>query len=463
MPELPEVETVRRELLISVQNKKIEHVVLLRQKNVKAEPRAFIEGLEGATIIDVNRKGKCLRFDLDNGYSFYSHLRMEGKYFLRHQGDSYDKFDLLVIDFTDGTSLRYNDVRKFGTFHLGLTKDAEVNGPFSEIGPEPFNLSGKELKEAFSKRNIPVKVALLDQPIISGIGNIYDSEILFASKIDPMTKACDLTLAQCDTIIEEARRILNRAIEAGGTTIKSFHHGDNIDGMFQLELQAYGKEGEPCPSCGHPIKRAILGGRSSYYCPICQRQKDTKLVLGITGPIHAGKSTGAAYFKERGYLHFDADLVASSLYERKSCQKKIAALLGEGAYIDGKLNRDYIRDTLNKSKAKKQALEKYLYPLVKKEAERFIAKAPKGSKILLDVPLLFPSHIDELCTYTILIDSPLEQRIARLEKEGRPTEALVRLNQEYPLEQAKKKADYIVRNDAGVGEFLAKLESLKLS
>ena len=245
MPELPEVETVRRELLISVQNKKIEHVVLLRQKNIKAEPRAFIEALEGTMIIDVNRKGKCLRFDLDNGYSFYSHLRMEGKYFLSHQGDSYDKFDLLVIDFTDGTSLRYNDVRKFGTFHLGLTKDAEVNGPFSEIGPEPFDLSGKELKEAFSKRNIPVKVALLDQPIISGIGNIYDSEILFASKIDPMTKACDLSLAQCDTIIEEARRILNRAIEAGGTTIKSFHHGDNIDGMFQLELQVYGKEGEP--------------------------------------------------------------------------------------------------------------------------------------------------------------------------------------------------------------------------
>ena len=138
-------------------------------------------------------------------------------------------------------------------------------------------------------------------------------------------------------------------------------------------------------------------------------------------------------------------------------------MLGEGAYTDGKLNRDYVREALNKSKAKKQALEKYLYPLVKKEAERFIAKAPKGSKILLDVPLLFPSHIDELCTYTILIDSPLEQRIARLEKEGRPTEALVRLNQEYPLEKAKKKADYIVRNDAGVGEFLAKLESLKLN
>ena len=445
-----------------MQNKKIEHVVLLRQKNIKAEPRAFIEALAGATIIDVNRKGKCLRFDLDNGYSFYSHLRMEGKYFLRQQGAPFDKFDLLIIDFTDGSSLRYNDVRKFGTFHLGLTKDAEVDGPFSEIGPEPFDLSGKELKEAFSKRNIPVKVALLDQPVISGIGNIYDSEILFAAKIDPMTKACDLSLPQCNSIIEEARRILNRAIEAGGTTIKSFHHGDHIDGLFQLELQVYGKEGEPCPCCDQPIKRVFLGGHSSYYCPFCQRQPQTKFVLGITGPIHAGKTTAANYFKAKGYLHFDADAVTHSLYEIKSVQKKVSSILGKEAFVEGKMNADYIRSALTRSKAKKKALENYLYPLVKAKAERFIAKAPNGSKILMDVPLLFPSHIDTLCTYTMLIDAPLQQRVERLEHEGRPTASLILLNKEYPLEQAKKKADYIVINDDDVDAFLNRLHGCNL-
>ena len=462
MPELPEVETVRRELETVALQKTIVEVSILREKNVKSPLNEFKSALEGATIIAIARKGKCLRFDLNNGLSFYSHLRMEGKYFFRSQEAPYDKFDLLELRFEDGNALRYNDVRKFGTFHLGKTEDAETSGPFSEIGPEPFDLTARELKDAFAHKSIPIKAALLDQTIISGIGNIYDSEILFSAKIHPLTPASSLSLKQWEDILSESKRILAAAIEAGGTTIRSFHHGDNIDGLFQMSLQVYGKEGEPCPRCGKPIKRLFIAGRSSYYCPHCSPRPDGKFVLGITGPIHAGKSTVAAFYKERGFLHFDADSVVSSLYGKAACKRRICQLLGPQSYVNGTLNRDYIRATLSIDKKKKKALEQYLYPLVKKEAENFISKAKKGSHILLDVPLLFTASMDELCDYTLLIDASLEQRAKRLEAEGKPTAGLLALNAAYPLEQSKKKADFIVFNDGSIGDLHKQLTELDL-
>ena len=449
MPELPEVETVRAELSGLVVGKKVEEAKMLREKNLLSDPKVFSSNLANATIISIKRKGKCLRFDFDNGYSLYSHLRMEGKYFLKKAEDEYDRFDLMDLRFTDGTSLRYNDVRKFGKLSLEPTKDSDTSSPFSKIGPEPFDVDGAYLRKIWKGKSTPVKIALLDQEKISGIGNIYDSEILYFTKIHPTTPVKDIPLEDCENIIKESRRILHEAILAGGSTIKSFNHG-GIDGMFQTKLAVYGKEGEPCPTCDRPLQRRFIGQRSAYFCPMCQKAPDGKLILGLTGPIHCGKSTLAAYLEKLGYLHFDADKVASKLYDEKEVAAQIKDLLGDEAYAGNKLNRDYVREALSIDKKKKKAVQKLLYPLVKKKAKEFIAKAKNDSKILLDVPLLYESEMEDLCSYVILLDAPLEQRKQRLEKEGRPTESLVKLNEEYNVEAKKKKADYFIDNDATI-------------
>ena len=458
MPELPEVETVRKELESLVVGKTVAKAILLRDKNLTSDKDFFLAHIQGAAIVNMARKGKCLRFDFDNGYCLYSHLRMEGKYFLYPQDEPYGKFDLLVLNFTDGTSLRYNDVRKFGTFYFDELANQD-DAPFSKLGPEPFDVDGAYLLKAWNKKTTPVKIALLDQTVISGIGNIYDSEILFATKIHPNTPVKDLSLEQCDAIVEAAKEILGKAIEEGGSTIRSYHH-QGIDGMFQLQLSAYGKKGEPCPRCGRPIHVVFMGGRSSYFCPTCQVDPSGKFILGVTGPIHSGKSSLSSYLESLGYLHFDADKVASSLYDKPAIRKGVKAILGSQSYIGNSLNRTYVRDVLAKSKDKKKKLQSYLYPFVKEEARRFIDKAKKGSRILLDVPLLFDAEMDELCTYTILVDAPLELRIARLEAENRPTEQLAKLNKEYKLESAKKKADFILNNDGSLDDLYRAYDAL---
>ena len=270
MPELPEVETVRRSLKKLVLNKKILSASVY-WSNIIAYPevKEFEEKIKNQTILDINRYGKWLMFEL-NDYYLLSHLRMEGKYFIRKTEDPKEKHQHVFFHLDDGTDLRYNDIRKFGKMYL-LNKDEVYKvKPLSLLGLEPWDskLTKDYLKEKFHKK--PIKTELLDQSIIVGIGNIYVDEILFLSKINPTKLATKLTNKELENIIINTKKILEEAIESGGTTIKSYTSSEGVHGRFQENLLVHTKD--ICPICKNKIEKIKIGGRTTYYCIKCQKK-----------------------------------------------------------------------------------------------------------------------------------------------------------------------------------------------
>ncbi len=270
MPELPEVETVRRTLLKYVLNKKIIDVSIYWD-NIIAFPSidVFKEEIKYEKIGNILRRGKFLMFELDN-YFLLSHLRMEGKYFIRKKGDIRNKHEHVIFLFDDDTELRYHDTRKFGKMYLIKKEDVYKEGPLVKLGLEPFdsNLDIQYLKNKFKSK--PIKSELLDQSIIAGIGNIYADEILFLSNINPYVLATDLSLKNYDDIIKNTKDIFNKAILKGGTTVRSYSSLNGIHGLFQNELLVHTKK--VCKVCGSNIIKGVISGRSSYYCPKCQKK-----------------------------------------------------------------------------------------------------------------------------------------------------------------------------------------------
>lgn len=455
MPELPEVETIRRLLSRLVANKTIERVEVYRAKNIIGNAEDFASRLQSLTLKEMKRKGKWLAF-VFSPFVVLSHLRMEGKYFFEPTPEERGKHDILRFFFTDGSALLYQDVRKFG--RLELIPESELSARYAELGEEPFDLTGDQLWRRLQGKRIPLKQAIMDQTIVAGIGNIYADETLFACKLNPLMPANKASQEDCDAIIAASRRILTTAIEEGGSTIRSYHPGKGINGAMQLHLNAYGRSGLPCPRCGAKLRRTTVNNRGTAYCPICQKNPQKPFVLGITGPIHVGKTTVSHYFVNRGYLLFDADKVAHEAYDNPVCKKKIAKLLGEGSYRDGTPNWDYIRAAIAASMEKKKDLEAVIHPYVIRRAKSLIKSAKKP--LVLDVPLLFPSGMDELCNATLLVVSSSEKQKARLEQEGRDASSLLKINASYPLEKTKEKADFIVENDAGIEELYHALEAL---
>ena len=271
MPELPEVETVRRGLIKKVKGKKIISSEVL-WSNIIAYPtkEEFIKSIANQTIKDIKRRGKFLMFVLDD-YYLISHLRMEGKYFIK-TNEPLTKHDHVIFKLNTKEELRYNDTRKFGKMYL-VKKDKLDITPITKLGLEPDdkNLNITYLKNKLNK-NKAIKTLLLDQSIITGIGNIYADEILFLSKINPETKGNKLTKKNFKDIIDNTREVLKKAIELGGTTIHTYTSVDGITGLFQQELLVHGKKDMPCPNCNTIIKKITVNTRGTYYCPKCQKR-----------------------------------------------------------------------------------------------------------------------------------------------------------------------------------------------
>lgn len=272
MPELPEVETVKNTLKGLVLNKKILKVDVYHN-NIIAYPSVdeFKEKIKNQVINDIERRGKWLIFELDDSY-LVSHLRMEGKYYLKEKTEELSKHEHVVFDFGN-QELRYHDTRKFGKMYLIDKDKLETSMPIKELGLEPWDehLNTGYLKEKYSHKSIPIKTVLLDQSIITGIGNIYADEILFKSKINPLTKPTNLTEEQLKNIIKYTRSTLEEAIKLGGTTIKSYESAKGVHGLFQNKLLVHSHAGEACPECGNKIIKITVNGRGTYYCEHCQR------------------------------------------------------------------------------------------------------------------------------------------------------------------------------------------------
>lgn len=232
----------------------------------------FSNNLIGNEFIDIKRRGKWLIFELHD-YYLLSHLRMEGKFFLKNTDEELVKHEHVIITFDDNNDLRYHDTRKFGQMNLIKKGDLEKTEAIKKQGEEPFskNLTKEYLLENFQNKKMPIKNLLLDQTIISGLGNIYANEVLFAAGIDPSRMGKDISLEECQKIVDATNKIIAQAIKMGGTTIKSYTSSLGVTGMFQQELKVHKREGEPCKICGLPIKRVKIGGRSTYYCESCQK------------------------------------------------------------------------------------------------------------------------------------------------------------------------------------------------
>lgn len=273
MPELPEVETVRQSLKLRLIGRKIISCEVYHD-NIIEYPSVleFKKNIINQSFLDIERYGKWLVFVL-NDYYLLSHLRMEGKYFFRDKGEKLYKHEHVVFGLDNGLEFRYMDVRKFGKMHLIKKEDIDKIGPLLELGLEPWDdrLDISYLKEKYKSKKLPIKSVILDQSIIAGIGNIYANEILFASGINPMKKACELDDNELSKIISNTRIILKKAISLGGSTIHSYTSVDGVTGLFQQELKVHMREGEKCISCGNTIVKIVVGGRGTYYCPHCQK------------------------------------------------------------------------------------------------------------------------------------------------------------------------------------------------
>ena len=271
MPEIAEVETVRNTLKKRILNKKIKDIKINYAKMLDNSEEEFKKCLINNEFIDILRKGKWLIFELHN-YYLLSHLRMEGKFFLKNSEESLEKHEHIIFTFTDNTDLRYHDTRKFGRMKVIKKEDLDSTEEIKKQGIEPIDsaLSKSYLLEKFKGKKMPIKTMLLNQEVISGLGNIYADEVLFASKIHPLRKSGSITSLECERIIKTSNNIILKAIEMGGTTIKSYTSSLGVYGKYQNYLKVHKKEGMPCPICQNKIKRIKVGGRSTYFCDKCQ-------------------------------------------------------------------------------------------------------------------------------------------------------------------------------------------------
>lgn len=275
MPELPEVETIRKTLIPLVSNKTIDKVEVYWPKMVKVpdDVEKFKLLLQGQTIQRMGRRGKFLLFYL-NDVVLISHLRMEGKYRVVSSAEPIEKHTHVIFTFTNGEDLRYNDVRKFGTMHVYPIGQEFESEPLKKLGPEPFDegFTLDYLYQKLKRTERPIKAVLLDQTVVTGLGNIYVDETLFRAKIHPSKKASHLTKKEVERIRDESIHTLADAVKQGGTTIRSYVNGQGEMGMFQQELFVYGQENKECKRCGNLILKTKVAGRGTHICPNCQKE-----------------------------------------------------------------------------------------------------------------------------------------------------------------------------------------------
>lgn len=275
MPELPEVESVRKGLENTVLSKTIKKTDIYWNNIIESpNPDQFKKLISGQMIHAIDRRGKFLLFELTD-YVLISHLRMEGKYFYKHPSEELEKHTHVVFHFSDDTELRYNDVRKFGKMSLVPKEEASQHKSLVNLGPEPTEEALDETKMAayLETKSRAIKMILLDQTFVAGVGNIYADEILYRAKINPKRPGNTLTKAEITSLRRAIIDILSKSIEYGGSTIRTYHNMLGDDGTYQQFHQVYGKTGEPCPVCGEPIVKIQLQGRGTHYCPHCQPER----------------------------------------------------------------------------------------------------------------------------------------------------------------------------------------------
>ena len=283
MPELPEVETVRRGLLPVMDGQQITHAAINRPDLRWPFPAEMSARLTGKRVLALRRRSKYILADLDSGETLIIHLGMSGRMLIsgavlgdfHHNHPAPAKHDHVVLDMEGGARVTFNDARRFGSMDLIATDTADTHLLLKNLGPEPLGniFSGPYLVERLKSRNTPIKSALLDQSIVAGLGNIYVCEVLFRAGINPIRKAGQIAAKRVAGLVPIIRDVLTEAIEAGGSSLRDYRQADGELGYFQHAFKVYGREGAACvtPGCTSTIARIVQSGRSSFYCATCQR------------------------------------------------------------------------------------------------------------------------------------------------------------------------------------------------
>ena len=272
MPELPEVECVCRHLKKCIVGKTISNTVIYYEEMIMCDPKYFINNTKGTTILDVYRKGKFIIFKLNNNMYLLTHLRMEGKFFYEPSNSLNSKHIHAYFDLGENF-LYYADTRKFGRMYLKKEESLFESEPLLNVGPDPFEIYQSKNYEyvlnKFKNKKKPIKETLLDQSIISGLGNIYVDEVLFRASISPFRPTFKLSEDEIKEIIDISIDVFSKSISLGGTTIKSFTSSRNHIGHYQDYLLVHTKS--ICPKCQNKITLTRIGGRGTYYCEVCQK------------------------------------------------------------------------------------------------------------------------------------------------------------------------------------------------
>lgn len=461
MPELPEVETIKNILSNNLIGRKITKIEILRDKTIEGNAKDFQNSLTNQTITSITRKGKFLIFHLTNNNVFLSHLRMEGKYYFFKKNNVKSPYQRVRFYFEDGTLLIYDDSRQFGIMILKNEDNYLTTPPICNLGKEPFDIhSIDDLRNKFKKTKKAIKTVILDQSNIAGLGNIYADEVLFLSKIHPETPANYLTDKDIQNIITNSVIVLNKAITAGGSTIRTYHPANGVDGNFQNKLNVYDKPNTPCPFCKTPLIKIYVGGRGTTFCPHCQKNIALPFIVGITGPVGSGKSSVCQYLQEHHHAVISADKIVHNLYHNAEIKNNISKLLKLSLLENGDLDMSAIKSTLLSDKKLKTKLEKYIHPLVKDEIIKEVSKYSRYNNVAVEVPLLFEAGFDYLFDEIIYVDVTSSKQIELLKSRNSDVDSSLMLNSNFNKQDDKNKATIVIDNNGDLSHLHSQLKGL---
>ncbi|MCR8613282.1 MAG: DNA-formamidopyrimidine glycosylase [Mycoplasma sp.] len=271
MPELPEVRVVSRALNEKVKNKVFDNFVIKKEKLLKeVTTNEFKKFLSNEKILDVSNIGKFIIFKISNNKVLLSHLRLEGKYFFYNKPTDSTKHTHLIFNFKDDSQLHYADVRMFGTFHIRTIDNYQQINPIKKLAAEPGDINVNDLFNKLQRKNIAIKTALLDQTLISGLGNIYVDEVLFATKIHPHSPSSHINKKQVEQIVYFSKKIMDESTKLGGSSIKTYTSINSKPGEYHKKLMVHTRVNQKCNVCGNTIIKTKTNGRGTYICLNCQ-------------------------------------------------------------------------------------------------------------------------------------------------------------------------------------------------
>lgn len=450
MPELPEVETVRRELAKSLPNKVLLRPAIYFAKMIQTDFDEY-RNIDHLKVMDVTRQGKFLILHLSNQKKLLFHLRMEGKLYLVNK-EHHDLHHLsLFFPFDDDENgLAFYDVRKFGvTYYL----DEKEMGPLQEVGPEPKEVKDtQKLWTVYRTKRKPIKDLLMDQTIMSGLGNIYANEVCYACSLSPFMNSESLTLEQTKQILQESIRILTLAIKYHGSTIRTYHATQDTSGSFQDLIQVYGKEGQVCPKCHRfKIERRGLSGRGTYFCPHCQH---TGISVAITGKIASGKSLAASYFEMLGFVRFSADEEVHKLYHDEKFKQKLKDRFPN--IFENRFSKSRITKLLQTSDKFRREYENVIFKEVKLRMNRFFIENDGKNKVF-EIPLLFDAHMEKDFTYLVGTETTRQEEHLAERGEDIRRQSFNQLNS---YDKHRHQLDFILQTDGTKAELKNKVIEL---